>query len=393
MSITLVSGAGLSEESSGVSGPGGPFGGSIMSIGNSLMAAGHAVDGTTEPGHATTTSVLLWTVLYSGGKLWMTAPDDGDAAEATGSISAQAIMETHLERVVDHAPDLVLVGPLMTNGGVNKPVMLEVVEAIKGYGGTPVLVSEFPSGVGAIDPTRTFVAEYNAWLRRFAEDEGVPYADAYGAMVDPASDAEWLTGYSTDGLHQTATGAKAAGQAIASAIAPILEKLPGVPLAQSLETGVLTNTNPLNSGGSSSTLPTGFSVLSGSGTGSGDEAATKGKWLKLVSSSASYQVQSGNMTATDGDRLLVAFRVKTAGVESNGGTVKSVWRRQNGSDFAGLTVTKDIPDGCVFAAEFPHVNSGGTNNKLHVQANVSGSSISIAQETIINLTTHSIVEG
>ena len=360
-----------------------------MSLGNSLMAAGHALDGAKEPGHAASPSILAWSVLQSNGRLWMTAPPGEDAAAATSNLSAQQIVDIHLPKVVAQKPAIVLVGPLFTNGGPNRPALVKVVNDIRAYGGTPVLLTEFPSGGGSTDTnkSRDYVARENVWIKRFAADRGIPVVDAYAVLVDPATDGKFKAAYSNDGLHQNGAGARAVARAVVDVLDSLLDATPGVALAQAQETGIFLNANPLNlNGASGSALPSGWTQTNGAGASDSDDPAVFGNWLKITSTSGSYNVGSTfPLPIGEGDRMYLSFRMRAD--VADGGVAK-INLRSGGTVIAGASITEDLEDG-VFAAEWTHTNHG--QNQILIQAFNAGTSVHVSQLTLINLTAQQVL--
>jgi hypothetical protein len=363
-----------------------------MSLGNSLMAEGHAIDGASEPAMAQDGSILAWTVLLSKGKMWMTAPPGQDAAAATSNLTAQQIVDQRLPEVVAHRPAIVVVGPLFTNGGPNRPALRKVVEDIQAYGGLPVLLTEFPSGGGATNtnPSRLYVSRENAWIKRYAATRGVPVADAYSVLVDPATDGKFKANLSNDGLHQNLTGSRLVGEVVAQTLRPLLESTPGVPLAQSNEPGLLINANPLNIAGSGAgVLPSGWDKSNGAGTVDSSEPAPYGNWMTVTSTSSGINVSSTSpLPIPDGDRVLLAFRIKVD--VDNGGVGKLTFRTPDGSVVNGVGSTQDITDG-VYAGEWTHHDSGGNGNYFLLQATAVGTKVAVSQITLIDLTAGQVI--
>lgn len=151
-------------------------GASTMGLGNSLMNSGHHLTGSVEPGHASTSAIIAQTCLRAGGKLCLYSPVDrsDDASAATSNLTIREIVygdngtpsvpvpPTHLDQILASQPDVVICGPLITNGGPDfnyagegKELTALIAEAILGYGGLPVFISEFPSGVDAVSTSRT----------------------------------------------------------------------------------------------------------------------------------------------------------------------------------------------------------------------------------------------
>jgi lysophospholipase L1-like esterase len=336
------------------------------------MAEGHAIDGATEPVLAKDGSILAWTVLLSKGKLWMSAPAGDDAAAATSNLTAREIVAQRLPEVVAQRPAVVVVGPLFTNGGPDRAALRKVVEDIQAYGGLPVLLTEFPSGGGAGDfkPSRLYVAAENAWMRSYAATRGVPVADAYSVLVDPAArDGRFKRELSEDGLHQNLAGSRLVGQVVADTLRPLLKSTRGVPLASGRGAVALAD----------------WVISNGAGTLDG---AASGKWLTVKSTSAGVNVNpKAPLHIPDGHRVLLAFRIKAR--VARGGYAKLTLRTQDNSVSTGVSSTQDIPEG-VYAGEWTHRDRGGKDNGFLLQAGAPGTTVAVSQVTLIDLTEHPI---
>lgn len=356
------------------------------------MAHGHALEGWREPAHATSASILGWTVVLSGGKLWMTAPPGEDAAAATSNLTAQEIVEIHLPAIVEHKPAIVLVGPLFTNGGPNRGALRTVVESIQSYGGVPVLLTEFPSGGGSgnASMSRTYISRENVWIKRYAGLRGVPVVDAYSVLVDPSTPGHFKSELSNDGLHQNSAGSRVVAELVVETLRPMLEATPGVPLAQSGEADLLTNQNPLNlAGAGPATPPTGWKQTNGSGLVRSDETAPFGNWLTAIGSGGGLNVTSTMpLPVGQGDRLLLAFRVSADPADADG-VAKLTFRPPGGGSLAGISFTRDF-DG-IYAGEWTYAGPSGDGGELLLQALGDGTRTSVSQITLINLTDQQIL--
>jgi hypothetical protein len=410
MSITLVSGASSGGSSSSEAVGGAPASCGVMAIGNSLMAAGHAAaTNDDEPAYAQAGSILSWSMLYSRGRMRLVSPRTRGAAPmyddpsaSMGATSAQQIIDDMLPVVVENEPGVCVVGPLGTNAYATDDAMFEdwkvevqtVCATLKAAGILPCFIAEFPSGVDAIATSRIYVARQNAWLRRFCGVERIPFADAFSALADPAQDAEFLTGLSTDGLHQVSPeGSRVVGEQVALALAPWLEKIPGVHLASSGESGLLAFTNPLSiAGAGAATIPTGWSAYSGTGTVNSNEAADKGNWLEVISGGSSRIIRTSSISATNGDRIMFSFRLR-AEVEAFNGSGRVMFTPDTGA-YVGINVNRDIDeaDGAVFSAEYTH-DAGSTMYLLIQASGDSGASVAISQITLANLSSTAVEVG
>jgi hypothetical protein len=166
----------------------------------------------------------------------------------------------------------------------------DLVAKCRSISAQPILCTVPPNILSSARRGRTIVG--NAWLRRYCADQGIPLADMYTLLTDPAT-GDYLTAYgsaSNDKTHPIGAGYAAMGSYLATLLtggfaSPVDALLP----AENADpNNLLTNGLYLTTTGAASTLmPTGWSVQTAHPTGvtaslvTGD-TAIKGNWWKVV---------------------------------------------------------------------------------------------------------------
>jgi len=144
-------------------------------------------------------------------------------------------------QLLPYLPDLIAAGvaggwthvglQVITNDPLNLPFattkanIITMVDAILAAGMTPILYTAPPLGSavgGNTGAPLTKLTQANLFARRLAAKLGLPLVDFHSVTVNP-SDNNWLPGYSADGVHPTALGAKAMGDELAR----VLNTIPG----------------------------------------------------------------------------------------------------------------------------------------------------------------------
>ena len=140
--------------------------------------------------------------------------------EATGGYQLADVRDELLPRLLDQRPrpDWCIVHAGTNDaGGGDADAMLATVEEIYDRlldgGVTPIATSLPPQATTRNLPTLT---SFNTGARQAAERRGLPFADLFAAVFDPATGTfrAWLN---TDGVHIRPTGALLAGQAVSGA--------------------------------------------------------------------------------------------------------------------------------------------------------------------------------
>lgn len=93
-----------------------------------------------------------------------------------------------------------------------------IVGKIRTIGAVPVLGTIPPNNDGA---RRQAITHFNAWLRSYAEAEGLTVINFYALLADPAT-ANFKTAYNNDGTHPNSAGQAAMGQLASDTLTPLL---------------------------------------------------------------------------------------------------------------------------------------------------------------------------
>jgi lysophospholipase L1-like esterase len=226
---------------------------------------------------------------------------------ATGGITAAKMRDLHLPQVLalNPAPGACILFCGTNDTGVvdrlwnlsyMKAVLKEMARSLMNAGIAPILVT--------IPPHDDFTAytanseEWNSYVRQFVIQHNLPLFDTDTAVTDP--DNTYKTGYTTDGLHPTATGYEAmVNQAIADGL-PNIFPVNDPTLLTARTTGDLTNI--INDG----TLNLGMFTTDTNADGVSDGFTTSGQTI-------SRAITSG---WSAGEPMVFSARVKTTSITS-----------------------------------------------------------------------------
>lgn len=219
--------------------------------------------------------------------------------------------------------------------------------------GVPVAFGLVPPR-GYAGPEMDLTRRYNLWLRAWCHRNGIPCADTYGALVDPATGLLAAAYDSGDGVHPSNAGHAALGEAVAAALDL---PLPTWPVTSAGE-GMLPD--PLAAGTS------GWAFLAGAYTAPTritDAGLPAGSWLRLTYSNttgstghASWGSPLGTegVAWAEGDVLLVAMHIR-------GSTAAAINKVQL-MDGSGPAV------GAIVEVEFPTATPGPLLRKITIPA-------------------------
>jgi lysophospholipase L1-like esterase len=190
--------------------------------------------------------------------------------------------------------------------------------ALLAVGQTPVLVTcpPVPSAY------RSAADKYRRWIVAFALRNGLPLVDAYSALADTTGTGGYASGLdSGDGIHPSAAGYRAYGQAIVDALAGHL--LPGNPPVARVNaiasSGSLVDNGLFLTDTNSDGVPDGWTK---SGTGAGvssivtGDSAIVGNAMRLVDTGNTGSVTYAYTTSATtpvGGRVAFSGRIKIAG--------------------------------------------------------------------------------
>lgn len=238
------------------------------------------------------------------------------------------------------------------------------------------------------------IAQYNAWLRQYASEQGIVLIDTNSVLTDPAT-GSYLTAYNLDGTHQNEAGGKAMGQLVADAIAANLPKW-SPPLA----TSNTADEQNLISGGlflaNTGGLGTGWTRTGGTVSITTGAAPVKGNWQRLTDVAVETSNVRQNIvigTVVPGNIIEFSGRVRTVQGTSTA-TWSLFWNCVGGADgilYVANVRTLDV-DG-QFTARIT-VPSGTTSLQVQLAraCTVVGTGYSeIAQVTAKNLSVLGVV--
>ena len=266
-----------------------------------------------------------------------------------------------------------------------------IVGKIRGIGAVPVLCT-IPPCASTTTPQRLVLWQFNQWIRRYSQVQGITLLDLYRVLANPALAGGMLPAYDLDGTHPNVLGQ----MAMAAYAAPILAaRTPGLAVhlvgehtdAYSMLSG------PTFSGAVTSGIAAGF-VNYGNANTLGNtasvvtDALVPGSMQKITSTASSSNGTIGqNMTTSKfavGNRISVAAVVTTTGtsttayaeigVSHNGPGTSSRWRTTT-------PVTREIVN-----FEFV-VPASTTSMDVTMRLNPGTGSMAVGQLSMYNLTT------
>ena len=231
-------------------------------------------------------------------------------AGVSGNTTAQMLARFTTD-VTAYAPSLVVItagtndwnDATATSLATYQSGIAALVAACRGIGAAPVLCTVPPNIISSARRARTTLG--NAWLRQYAQQQGIPLVDFYNLLVDPATGG-YLSAYNNDGTHPNNPGYVAMGELVASTLAtwntPVVSLLP----QENADPNnlVLNGLNLTTTGSGTSLMPTSWSVQSSAHptgvTGSlvtGD-SSIKGNWWQVAAVGATstnneFQTVSG----------------------------------------------------------------------------------------------------
>jgi lysophospholipase L1-like esterase len=262
------------------------------------------------------------------------------------------------------------------------------------------------SGATMTTARRTQLIRIGQVMHQLAAKYGLPIADQYSLLVDTTT-GTYQTGVSTDGTHpgsrtQRAMGANAWAQmkTLFPGSPPILARDPlnltGLLSPQNALGGVSTNGAllPVNAALPAARQPQGWSLYSVTpqAVSTGPEAGTPGNVFSVTAAGYSAVLSDIVISSgfTVGDRVRVAFKVRTAGLDDNGGYVNVFVKPNTGPAVANLKLTADVTDFSIWTAEAV-VSTGTTGLTVGMYVLGRGVTGSIAQITVDNMTAQGLV--
>ncbi len=139
----------------------------------------------------------------------------------------------------------------------------DIVADLRAVGCEPVLCTLTPrSGPATTQPPSVINGKWNAWLRRYALENGILVADMWKAVTDPAT-GEWRTGWAnpSDGVHPFQPAHIAMAQELIATVHPLLISTPKIPKTRRLGDGNLIDDGIITS----AALPASWLSVTGTG--------------------------------------------------------------------------------------------------------------------------------
>lgn len=149
----------------------------------------------------------------------------GGTASTVGYTTAQMI-STHLPNVLLSNWDYCIVGEVTNDLGNSVPIattranITTIITALLDHGIMPILTTVPPNDSYASGAGLTWITQYNEWVKRQARLYRCPIVDYHSVLVNPSTNA-YASGYSSDGTHPTANGAKPMGDHLGDVLAAI----------------------------------------------------------------------------------------------------------------------------------------------------------------------------
>lgn len=135
---------------------------------------------------------------------------------ATGGWSAAQILATYVSAVIAAAsPGDTVVVTASTN--LNVLADVKTIHATLRAAGLNTVAVTIPPNTDTGAATLLTLTGFNAGLRKYAADNGIPSADDYTAMLNPATGA-YVSGYAEDAVHPSVIGNKVFGETIAAVL-------------------------------------------------------------------------------------------------------------------------------------------------------------------------------
>lgn len=275
--------------------------------------------------------------------------------------------------------------------------MTTMMAAIRAAGIPLIVVSPPPrNGMAPL------ITQYTAWLGMYCQSQNIPYVDTYRLFADPVT-GEWMTGWSTDGVHPNGKGYQRLCEAIASVLKGVIPPSP-IKLTSTKVDALNLLINGVFSGDANADgLADGW-TLAGSGTATttitaGDMAANdSGDWQRLdVSVGQKYITQTTSVAGkvNAGDRLLFGVRYRSGGqVAANNAPILQ-YNLVGGAGHVGAgTVYNRIADvtaPLLITREVIVGSTPPTHVGIALTYNAPGGWSEVAQATVYNLTTLGLV--
>ena len=204
-----------------------------------------------------------------------------------GGNTTQGMIDRFTADVTPYAPTVVNVlagtnDSLSTSFTTWTAQMQQLIGMVRAIGAVPILGTLPPTNASV--KRKQVILSQNAWLRHYANRQGITLVDFYGLLADPAN-GNYRASFYNDGIHPNAAGHAAMGKLYADTVTPTLTAY----------TPTLTwdDGDPLNlvsqgcfTGASGTSLPAGYTDNAGTPSGSAisytTDSAVPGKMLTVT---------------------------------------------------------------------------------------------------------------
>lgn len=290
----------------------------VFGIGDSISAYGISssqpnASGTLYPPLTNSQSWTTWAMLMTNGRYSYVG------TSATPGFTTAQVLATHVPKAIAIKPTfcLVMCGRNDVVQGIDIdsvtiPAMTSIYRQLRFAGIIPVVCS-MPAQSGNTDTMNIARYKINDFCRQYAVKYGLPFVDLHAATTDPLTGG-WIAGYNQDVSHPTPLGAKAMGNAVATAMAEW--QAPTTPQkAESVTTPTSSNnilTNPLFVD-SSAGLPTDWSTDVAGSVAISQESNIKGNVWTVTGDSTPYPRYYRTITVVPGKKYGFGFMMKISG--------------------------------------------------------------------------------
>lgn len=375
----------------------------VWAIGDSITAHGYTAIGSMPYAQLGSQAYLVWASLLSQGRIFF-----GGIA-ATSGYTAEQILATHVPTVVAASPKpaacIVLAGTnnISVTGSVSSfaTTMTAIYTQLLAAGILPIACT-LPPRSGDSAANIKLLTQFNAWITRYAQLNGLPLVDFYSQLVDPAT-GNWQAGLNLDNYHPNGAGAKIMGELISDVLCgtsyltiraggPWLPPVdPWLPTNNVDTANLLTNGLMLTDSGAPAGRPTGWSLTAGTpGAESlGTDATVFGDYYSLTGAASNPTLtnNAASSTAVAGDLIYASCRIGlTVEATASLGYFR-IGSASGSQDFFSLYAwDKDIPAGSVFAYEFTMPATANTRVQMSVKVATAAGVLKIGQLAALNLT-------
>lgn len=236
------------------------------------------------------------------------------------------------------------------------------------------------------------ILQLNAWIRKYAQANGITLVDFYTILVDP-SNAHYRSGYSSDGVHPTATIASAMADyfiARTNGMFPAWSPTVGYNNAAGDTVNLVLN-SLFGSGGGA---PTNWNFSGNNCTHSAvaNTIPPGGNWFQFVCTNLGTDEIYQDITTgwSVGDKLAFSGKINTSGATSGALTYSIKLDMLNGTPFISVPLNAyAIDETGTFYIEAT-VTAGTTNVRPHIDIASGTGTIQISQWSVIDLTSQGL---